>query len=104
MMQKNCFVVEGSLQQCEAPAYYQYVHICFTLPDILSMCLTKEDLSYIYLVKGLQTIAFGKQCQHSLLLGRFEADQCKLCEFRRLGIAPCVPYLFILAYWKLSKL
>ena len=53
-------------------------------------CLTKQDLSYIYLVKGLLTTAFDKQCQYSSLFGRFEADQRKLRELRRLGIALCV--------------
>ena len=48
---------------------------------------------FLYLVKGLQTIAFETQCQYSSLLGRFKADQRKLHELRQLGIAPCVSTL-----------
>ena len=62
-------------------------------PNLLRQMLQSQDLYSKYLVQGLQIIAFERQCQYRLLLGRFKADQRKLCELWRLGTTPCVSTL-----------
>ena len=42
----------------------------------------------VLLVQELETVTFERQRQYSLLFGRLEADQCKVCELQQLGTAP----------------
>ena len=46
-------------------------------------------------VQGLETKTFERQCQYSLLFGRLEADEQKVCELQQSALPPSV-YPFVI--------
>ena len=46
-------------------------------------CLTKNlEVLLVIFVQELETVTFKRQCEYSLLFGRLDADQRRVCELQ----------------------